>query len=191
MRRNSTTTIFGVLLIIMLLTTFVRDYMDYEQPLPKVITNTVTKWDTVKVDSIVYKPQWKTRWRTKWDTFTVPVDTQAILDDYYTIYTYQDTQKLDSLILVVEDTVTQNKIKSRSVSYQLLYPTTTIKQTEYIYNNGFYYGLDVAGRSSQLDFIGAGALYKTKGSRIYGLGLGINRDFEPVVSAKIYWQFSK
>ena len=85
MRRNSTTGIAEIIIIIMLITQFFKDYIDYKEPVePKVITNTVTEWDTVKIDTIIYKPQWKTRWRTKWDTFTKPVDTNAILQDYFT-----------------------------------------------------------------------------------------------------------
>lgn len=173
----------------MLITQFFKDYIDYKEPVePKVITNTVTEWDTVKVDTIIYKPQWKTRWRTRWDTFTVPVDTNAILQDYFTTYFYQDTTKLDSITITIQDSVSQNKIQSRSLSYELLFPRTTITDKIYINNREFYWGLSLQGTPQQIEYIGGELLYRGRNQKAYSLGIGLNQDMKPVLSGKLYWQ---
>lgn len=191
MRRNSTTGIAGIIIVIMLITQFFKDYIDYKEPVePKVITNTVTEWDTMKIDTIIYKPQWKTRWRTKWDTFTKPVDTNAILQDYFTTYFYEDTTKLDSITITIQDSVSQNKIQSRSLSYELLFPRTTITDKIYINNREFYWGLGLQGTPQQIGYVGAELLYRSRNQKAYSLGLGLNQDMKPVLSGKLYWQLN-
>ena len=35
---------------------------------PTIITETITKWDTLKIDSLVYVPKWRTKIKTVHDT---------------------------------------------------------------------------------------------------------------------------
>ena len=53
---------------------------------PITITQTVTKWDTVTIDSLVYIPKWKTKIETIHDTVPANIDTLDILKDYYSGY---------------------------------------------------------------------------------------------------------
>ena len=55
---------------------------------PTIITETVTKWDTLKIDSLVYVPKWRTKITTIHDTIPADIDTLGILKDYYAKYFY-------------------------------------------------------------------------------------------------------
>jgi hypothetical protein len=76
---------------------------------------TEIKWDTIKTEVPKYIPKWSTRTEIDIDTFTTPIDTLAILTDYYAIYNYSDTVGTDSVQIVINDTISTNKITSRSV----------------------------------------------------------------------------
>lgn len=164
---------------------------------PSVETVTITKVE-VRYDTIVkhvhnYIPEYVTKVEYIHDTIIDkrPVDTLAILNDYFTIYVYEDKQSLDSLNIIIKDSVTQNKIVSRSIDYELIYPTTTITEEIYLNNKDFYWGLDLNGRFNQLNYLGGKVLYKTKSKHIYGIGAGVNQDFTPIISGSLYWKIGK
>ena len=90
------------------------------------ITKTEVKWDTIKTETPVYVPKWNTRTEVDIDTFTLPIDTNAILGDYFAIYNYIDTVGTDSVKIVINDSITTNKIASRQVNYKVIYPTITV-----------------------------------------------------------------
>ena len=163
---------------------------------PKVITKIETKWDTVTIDKPIYVPKWKTKVITKYESDTIlikiPIDTLAVLKDYYAKNVYVDEINLDSLgIVTIIDTISQNSIFSRQVQSNILIPTTTVTEEHYINNREFYYGLGLQGRSDQINYLGGEILYKDKKRQIYGLGLGINQDFKPVISGRMYWKLGK
>ena len=159
---------------------------------PITITNVEVKWDTLKIDSIVYVPKWRTKIETIHDTIPTIVDTLYILKDYYATYAYADTLNLDSIgNIIINDTITQNLIISRKITPNVLIPTTTITNTVYINNREFYGGLGLQGRTNQLNYLGGELLYKTKNKQIYSFGLGVNQDFQPVMSGRIYWKIGK
>jgi len=159
---------------------------------PITITNVEVKWDTLKIDSIVYVPKWRTKIETIHDTIPTIVDTLYILKDYYATHAYVDTLNLDSIgNIIINDTITQNLIISRKITPNVLIPTTTITNTVYINNREFYGGLGLQGRTNQLNYLGGGLLYKTKNKQIYGFGLGVNQDFQPIMSGRIYWKIGK
>ena len=160
---------------------------------PKVITKIETRWDTITVSKEIYIPKWKTKIITKYESDTIiiniPIDTLEILKDYYSKNIYVDKIELDSLgTITITDTVTQNTIISRSVISDILVPTTTITSDVYINSREFYWGLGLQGRSDQLNYLGGELLFKDKNKRIYGLGLGVNQDFIPVISGRLYWK---
>jgi hypothetical protein len=163
---------------------------------PKVITNIETKWDTITVNKEVYVPKWKTQIITEFKTDTIliniPVDTLEILKDYYSKKVYVDKIALDSLgSVTVTDTITQNIIFSRTVTSNILLPTTTITSDIYINRREFYWGLGLQGRTDQLNYLGGELLLRGKNKRIYGLGIGVNQDFQPVISGRLYWKIGK
>lgn len=159
---------------------------------PEVIIRVETKMDTVIINKTEYVPKWRTR--VDVDTIMIPIDTMEVLKDFYAKYFYSDTLNLDTLgYVLVNDTVSQNQILSRRFTSKIKIPTTTITITEkhFINRNEFYWGLGVQGNKDQLNYLGGELLYKNKRGRQYGIGLGIDQDFQPVGSARIYWKIGK
>lgn len=159
---------------------------------PTIITETVTKWDTLKIDSLVYVPRWRTKVTTVYDTIPTDIDTLSILKDYYAKYFYTDTLSLDSLgNIVINDTISRNSILFREIQPNVLIPTTTVTNTVYINNREFYVGVGLKGRTNQINYLGGELLYKTKNKQVYGVGIGVNQDFQPVLGFSMHWKLSK
>jgi len=163
---------------------------------PKIVTEIETKYDTIQTTKETYIPKWQTKIITETiveiDTFTQPIDTLAILQDYYTKYFYQDTIKIDTLgYAIINDTITKNSIFSRDIKTIFTLPTTTINNKIYLNKIEFYGGLGVVGGLNQLNYIGGEILMKTRKRTIIGLGLGINQNFEPALSGKMYWKIGR
>jgi hypothetical protein len=159
---------------------------------PTIITETVTKWDTLKIDSLVYVPKWRTKITTIHDTIPADIDTLGILKDYYAKYFYTDTLSLDSLgNIVINDTISRNSILFREIQPNVLIPTTTVTNTVYINNREFYVGVGLKGRTDQINYLGGELLYKTKNKQVYGVGIGVNQDFQPVLGFSMHWKLSK
>ena len=123
---------------------------------PTIITNVETKYDTITKEVTKYVPKIVTRIKTEIDTIrlTQKIDTLSILEDYFAKYVYEDFQQLDSLNLTIRDTISQNKILSRKIFYDLIYPTTTVTETKYINQREFYVGFGLNGTSKQFNYIG-------------------------------------
>jgi hypothetical protein len=161
---------------------------------PKIITKVETKWDTVNIVKEVYVPKWKTRIVKEIDSILVniPIDTLEVLKDYYAKNVFVDEISLDSLgIITVTDTIHKNIIWGRTVKSDILIPTTIITEEIYLNNREFYWGLGLQGRSDQLNYLGGELLYKDKNKHIYGLGIGLNQNFQPVLSGRLYWKIGK
>ena len=157
-----------------------------------VITKIETKWDTVKIDSLVYIPKWKTKIETIHDTIPANIDTLDILKDYYTKYFYTDTLDLDSLgNIIIKDTISRNSIVFRQITPNLLLPTTTVTRDSLISKHEFYVGIGLAGNRTQFNYIGGELLFRSKHKKVYGIGLGLNQTLEPVISARMMWKLGK
>lgn len=98
-----------------------------EKPTHTIEKSTVVIYDSTKktiqvaaAPSLVYT-----------QTVNVPanVDTAAILQMYFAVNTFTQQIQDSSLRAFIGDTVSQNKIKGRSFSYQLLKPIKTIEST--------------------------------------------------------------
>lgn len=158
---------------------------------PQIITNVEVVHDTINREVPVYVPKYITKVVHDIDTFSTPIDTSAILSDYFSTYVYEDVQNLDSLILTITDSITENSVKNRSIKYQLIYPTTTITKEIYLNKNEFYYGFGLQGTSKQLNYVGGELLLRRKNKKAFGIGIGVNQDFTPVLSGKFYWKIGK
>ena len=159
---------------------------------PKVITKIETKYDTVIIEKISYVPKWKTKIVTEIDTFQTPIDTLAILRDYYTKYYYSDTLKIDTLgYAVINDTISRNTILARDIRTNILIPTTTITKEIYLNRNELYWGVGLQGRTDQINYLGTELLWRTKKRSVYGFGMGVNQNFQPVLSGRMYWKIGK
>ena len=160
---------------------------------PTVITSTKIKYDTIVKEVPTYIPQIVTKIETNIDTLLVEkdVDTLSILKDYFAKYVYTDVQKLDSLNLEIIDTISQNRILARHIKYDLIYPTVTNTETKYINAREFYFGFGLNGTKSQLNYVGAQLLYRSRKKQAFGLGIGINENLQPILSTQFLWKLGK
>ena len=159
---------------------------------PEVIVTIETKWDTVNVVQTEYVPKWRTRVVTERVEVPSEIDTMSILRDYYAKYYYADTLTLDTLgFLVLNDTISQNSVMSRSFVSDISIPTTTITKEIYLKKREFYWGMGLSGDQSQLNYLGGEFMYKNKQRNMFGVGMGVNQDLQPVVSGRMYWKIGK
>ena len=158
-----------------------------KEDIGEVTVKTEVKWNTVTIDSPVYIPKWKTK--IVFQTDTLPVDTAAILKDYFTSYVYEDTVRLDSFgYLTIHDTISKNKIASRKVKTAVKIPTTIITNTLTVNKTRFYTGISLSGNTQTINQINGELLLKTKSGNVYGLGIGVNSLWQPIISASMYWE---
>jgi len=191
--KNNLQILLFIALVIIILSSKVCSFDKNIKPAETItVTETLISYDTINDTISEYIPKWKTK--IEIDTFYAPVDTMAVLKDYYAKYLYVDTIKIDTIgYLVVKDSITENKILSRNIKTNILLPVTTITSTTTTYINkiDFYVGLKAQGTSNQLNYIGGEFLLKGKKRKAYSLGVGLNNELKPVVSGGIYFKLSK
>ena len=158
---------------------------------PQIIRDTIVESVIIEKEYPVYVPKVKYITKVNIDTFSTPIDTSAILSDYYAIKTCEDKQVLDSLNLVITDTISQNQILGRKIAYNFTYPRKTIKETIYLNKRELYFGVGVTGNPDQLQYLGGEMVYKNKKRQAYGLGVGVDQNLVPVISIRMYWKLGK
>jgi hypothetical protein len=188
-----TLTIIGLIIVIFLL----RECKGESKGTPTepvTIVKIETKYDTIVETIETYIPEYRTKvkWKTVHDTIevhdTIPTDTLSILEDYFATYAYTDTLKKDSVTFVINDTISQNRILSRGINYSLVYPTKIISTEREVNKRELYIGFSLGGDKQQLSFVGSELMLRNKKERIYGVGLGINNSFEPIITFKMSWK---
>ena len=159
---------------------------------PQTITEVITRWDTLKVATKEYVPKYIRKTIVNIDTFQAPIDTMSILRDYYAKYFYTDTIKVDSLgFIVINDTVTRNLISMRDVQSNIFIPTTTITNTTYLYKRELFWGASVSGNQEQIQSINGELMYVNKKRNAYGFGVGVDQNFQPIFTGRLYWKIGK
>ena len=124
---------------------------------------------------------------------TTTHDTVQVLSDYMRIYAYSDTIKQDSNIFVIDDTISQNSIKSRSFKAKISEKTIYVK--EYYAQKakyGLYYG--IRGDFSQdngLEVLSPGLMLNAKNKALIGLNVNINKNYNISYSASVYFKIGK
>ena len=124
---------------------------------------------------------------------TVIHDTVKILSDYMTVKAYSDTIKQDSNIFVINDTITQNRIKSRGFTAKFTEKTIYVK--EYYAEKAKYrlfYG--IRGDFSQnngLEVLSPGLMLNAKNKAIIGLNLNISKTYNIGYSVGVYFKLGK
>ena len=187
--------IIGLIIVIFLL----RECRGEKSPLPAepvTIVKIETKYDTIVETVPTYIPKYKTRvkWKTKTvhDTIkihdTIPVDTASVLEEYFATYAYTDTLKKDSVTFIINDTISQNKILSRGIKYNLVYPTTIIQTEREVNQRELYVGFGLGGDRQQISYAGSELILRTKKEKLYGVGIGINNSFQPILTFKMNWK---
>ena len=158
---------------------------------PNIVRDTIIEQVTIEKEYPVYVPKVEYITKVNIDTFSTPIDTSAILSDYYAIKTYEDKQVLDSLNLTITDTVSQNQIMGRKIAYNFTYPRTTIKETIYLNKRELYFGVGVTGNPDQLQYLGGEMVFRNKKRQAYGLGVGVDQSLVPVISFRMLWKLGK
>jgi hypothetical protein len=179
MRRNIAIIVLIALVVFLLL----RNCKGGRKSIPTVKTDTVfvkIEQDTQyvpKPDTIYYtKTSYKSVPYRIFDTLyleqLIDADTANILKDYFATAVYHDTIKNPYGYVLVKDTITQNRIKSRGVSQNLLIPeitrTITIQQPK---KAQLYLGAGIWGNEADpLNGYEVNLSLKTKSDRIIGVG---------------------
>lgn len=182
--------IIAILIIVILLQKSCSGGDKVIVPKNDTITVTDTSYTTITKYVPTYIPKWHTKKEYIHDT-TKLIDTTYVIGDYYSTYFYTDSLISDTLHLYINDSITQNKIQSRSLKYTLKFPTVTITNTVIKSENEFYYGLGLVGSKTGIGFFGPELLLKTKKKSVYGLGVGIDGNFQPNISLRVYWKIGK
>ena len=127
--------------------------------------------------------QWKNGVKTK---------INSLFFGLYAKNVFVDKIELDSLgFVTITDTIWKNTLFNRLVESELIIPTTTVTQTEYINPREFYVGFGLNGTSKQFNYVGGSILYRTRKKQAFGLGIGLNDQFQPIISTQFLWKLGK
>ena len=120
-------------------------------------------------------------------------DTLRILNDYYTIKAYTDTIYKDSNNFVITDTISQNKILSRSFKANLAEKTITTKQL-YVEKpkNTLFWGFRGDFRPSDgFQVLSPGLMLSAKNKALIGLSLDLYKNNTIGYSGSLYLKIGK
>jgi len=120
-------------------------------------------------------------------------DTVFILNDYNLTKAYSDTIKQDSNIFVIDDTISQNSIKSRSFKAKITEKTIYVKQ---FYAEKAKYSLfwGIRGNFSQdngLEVLSPGLMLNAKNKALIGLNLDLGKNGGIGYSGSLYLKMGK
>lgn len=164
LKNNFGITIFAAITLVIILS---RSCDRCGKVIERVKIDTVYK--TVKQDTAyipivrnVYLPGKAPKAFEKWDTLYIPglteVDTVAILQDYYSFNIYSDTLSNDYGFVLVNDTISRNKILGRGFRSEFLIPeiTKTITITKLRKPKKWGIGLQTGWGINNKPYIGVG-----------------------------------
>ena len=120
-------------------------------------------------------------------------DTVFILNDYNLTKAYSDTIKQDSNIFVINDTISQNSIKSRSFTAKITEKTIYVKQ---FYAEKAKYSLfwGIRGDFSQdngLEVLSPGLMLNAKNKALIGLNVDLGKNGGLGYSGSLYFKIGK
>jgi hypothetical protein len=126
------------------------------------------------------------------DTTTIH-DTIRIINDYNAVLAYTDTINQDSNIFVINDTITKNRIKSRSFESKITEKTIYVKEF-YAEKAKYrlYYGIrGDFSQSNGLEVVSPGLMLNAKNKALIGLNLNINKNNNISYSGSLYFKIGK
>ncbi len=179
-----------IILVLIVVIFLQRECGNKPPPEPRI----VTVYDTLRYTDTLYQPKpfnvvkyvYKDIHHYKLDTCYVmgEVDTIAILQDYFATVVYKDTILNDTNgIVTIYDTISENRIQSRSV-HKRFYPTTYIIHSEKPPRTKVFVGLGVNGWVDKFG-VSANIGLMTKRDHLYTLYYTpINQS----VGFNIYWK---
>jgi hypothetical protein len=126
------------------------------------------------------------------DTTTIH-DTAFIMYDYNVSRAYSDTIKQDSNIFVINDTISQNSIKSRSFESKITEKTIYVKEfyAEKAKYRLFYGIRGDFSQSNVLEVLSPGLMLSAKNKALIGLNLNISKNYNIGYSGSIYFKIGK
>lgn len=146
-------------------TIYVQSKTDtFYQPIPKIKYQYITR---NTVDTL-----------TEFEVRIDPVDTAAILAEYYSTYIYSDSIPVKYGHIKIKDTVTKNKIQGRSVALDQHLPviTKTVTLTQPKRTVGYIGFSGLGNGKDPIYSIGADLSLKLKNDKIFGVGIQYGRD---------------
>lgn len=160
----------------------------------------VTRIDSVRVtdtfNKVVLKPYAVVKHQV--DSFIafdrLPVDTAAILKDYYSKVYYKDSSLTKWGAILIMDTITKNRIAGRSVITDFTIPVVTntiTKSIEQKKRNQVYIGLNLQGKADDYLFAaGPSLMFKTKSDKAFEIGALFNKGGYMTYQAGLKWNIS-
>lgn len=136
-----------------------------------VKTDTMYKLDTLYVPS--YIPQLVSAEQPSlYDaTAYTEIDTAAIVADYEKQRIYKDSQDITNGYILINDTVTKNRLSGRSFYVNVKTPVVTNTKTETVFEkprNQLYLGIGAYGNKTvPINAAGLSLMFKTKRDKIY------------------------
>jgi hypothetical protein len=124
---------------------------------------------------------------------TIIHDTAYILQDYNVSRAYSDTINQDSNIFVINDTISQNRIKSRSFESKITEKTIYVKEfyAEKAKYRLFYGIRGDFSQSNGLEVLSPGLMLSAKNKAIIGLNLNINKNNNMSYSGSLYFKIGR
>lgn len=124
---------------------------------------------------------------------TIIHDTAYILQDYNVSRAYSDTINQDSNIFVIDDTISQNRIKSRSFKSKITEKTIYVKEfyAEKAKYRLFYGIRGDFSQSNGLEVLSPGLMLSAKNKALIGLNLNINKNNNMSYSGSLYFKIGK
>lgn len=136
------------------------------------------------------------------DTVTMPVDTAAILKDFYAKNEIKETLTLPNGLgtIALNETISQNKILSRSFDAKV--KQKVINDTIYTpepKKTQLFFGFDANfDKPNVVRLMGLGLILKDKSDRLYKVSTGVNNtvvngltgEFQPYVGGGVYWKIN-
>ena len=186
--------VIGVLLILLLLTQTCKKTVICPE------TKTTIKHDTTWIvkDTVIYsKPKlintikYQTIVKTQVDSFKIQDTSISCMD----INIYSDTIKLDtSGVVIITDTVQNNKITGRASEPKYKFPVITNTITNYIVEpkkTQWYVGVDISGNQfDPFTQIGTGFLIKNKKDGIFGAKVNLDIKGNLTYGVQKYWKIT-
>jgi hypothetical protein len=120
-------------------------------------------------------------------------DTAFIMYDYNVSRAYSDTIKQDSNIFVINDTISQNRIKSRSFESKITEKTIYVKEfyAEKAKYRLFYGIRGDFSQSNGLEVLSPGLMLNAKNKALIGLNLNINKNNNISYSGSLYLKIGR
>jgi hypothetical protein len=142
----------------------------------------ITTIDTLEIkhDSLIYRKGKDIRKDTTiYDTISVstPVDTMAILKEYFGKHIYKDTISIQDGTIAITDTISKNAIFGRSVSASITHKIIKeVREIRIPYQpKGELY---IGGNATTKGTLGAGLIYKTPYKGQIQLNINTNKEFQ-------------